>query len=540
LLIATANVGTLLLLRAARRTRETAVRMTLGASRARLAGQLILESMMLSLIGAAAGLVLSRWFGEALRVTLLPAVARDERFVDQRVVFASIAVSSLAGLLAAVSPLLQLRRRDLSAALRSGGEHGSSARFGSQSLLVGIQVALCTVLLIGAGLFVRSLERVRSQNLGFTTEGILYVTVDLQGQASGRERDEIYLEAARRVRGLNGVVRATPVEAFPFGPFHVPPMNIPGISGMPTLGGQPPFMYAATPEYLAMMNVTLTRGRLFTDRDGAGNPRVVLVNESMARTIWPGESAIGKCIRAGYPDNMEGFDDPMTAVAFAPCREVVGIVRDTRARSLRGEGNEAKQMQFYVPFEQIPAPPMPGFARTNGIFVQVTDDRARAAVQRAVQAGLTRPGYARARAYQDLIDPQLRSWKLGASLFSVFGALALGIAAVGLFGVISYLVAQRTRELGVRIALGAGRDGVWRLVITDSVKLVVAGIAVGVMTSMAAGPLIRDLLFRTSPWEVANAATAIVILLTVTIAAAAWPAWRASRVDPLTALRSDG
>jgi putative ABC transport system permease protein len=288
------------------------------------------------------------------------------------------------------------------------------------------------------------------------------------------------------------------------------------------------------------MKVTLTQGRLFTDRDGPGGQRVVLVNESMARTVWPGESAIGKCVRAGYPDNMEGFDDPMTAVTFAPCREVVGIVRDTRARSLRGDGNEARQMQFYVPFAQIPAPPTPNFARANGIFVQVTNDQARAAVQRAIQAGLTRPGYARVRAYQDLIDPQLRSWKLGASLFTVFGALALGIAAVGLFGVISYLVAQRTRELGVRIALGASRDGVWRLVITDSVKLVVAGLVVGIVTAMAAGAVIRDLLFRTSPWEVTNAVMAIVILLAVTIAAAAWPAWRASRVDPLTALRSDG
>lgn len=543
LLIATANVGTLMLLRAARRQRETAMRITLGAPRARLAMQLVLESVILSIGGGIAGLVLSRWLSEAIRVTLLPGLAPGEGFIDRRVAALSLVAAIVAGAIAALTPMAQVGRRDLVAALRSGGDGGSSGRTRAQSAMVGAQVALCTVLLIGAGLFVRSLQRVQSQDLGFSTSGILYVTVELQGPASGRERDGMYDSALRQARTIAGVRRASLVGAFPFGPFHVPPLNVPGHDGMPTLGGQPPFLYPATPEYLQMMRVSLRQGRLFNDGDTRSSPLVVIVNESMARTLWPEGGAIGKCVRAGYPSDAPAGLDPIEAVAFAPCRQVVGVVRDSRARSIRGEGNEARQMQYYVPFDQTPARASPDFAFANGMFVQADDrDLARVAplIQRAVQGSLSRSGFVKVRRYQDLIDPQLRSWRLGASLFTLFGALALGIAAVGLFGVISYMIGQRTREMGVRVALGAPRRRMWRLVIGDALRLVVVGMAVGTVLAMAAGPLVRDMLFRTSPWEPASAGAALLVLLAVTVLAAALPAWRASRVDPLTALRADG
>jgi putative ABC transport system permease protein len=543
LLIATANVGTLMLLRAARRRRETAMRVALGAPRATLGMQLVLESLVLSVAGAALGLLLSRWLSETIRATLLPGLAPRNGFIDGRVAAVSVSAAVLAGLAAALTPIAQIGRRDLASALRAGGESGSSGRMTSQSIMVGVQVALCTVLLIGAGLFVRSLQRVQSQDLGFSTDGIIYVTLDIQGYASGREKDALYESALRRARSVPGVRRASLVQAFPFGPFHVPPINVPGHAGMPTLGGQPPFLYSATPEFLQMMRVSLRQGRLFNERDTRSSPLVAIVNESMARTIWPNESAIGKCIRAGYPADMTGFADPMEAVAFTPCRRVVGIVRDSRARSIRGQGNEAGQMQYYVPFEQTPAPPSPNFSYAGGLFVQADEadlDAIAGTVQRTIQSGLSRTAYVRVRRYQDLIDPQLRSWKLGASLFTLFGALALAIAAVGLFGVISYVVSQRTRELGVRIALGATRRRMWRLVILDALRLVAIGIGAGTLAAMAAGPLVRDMLFRTSPWEPANAIVAIIVLLSVAIVAAALPAWRAGRLDPLTALRADG
>jgi predicted permease len=539
LLIATANVGTLLLLRAARRRRDIAVRIALGAGQGVLARQLLTESVLLALAGAAAGLVLSRWFGDVLRVTLLPTLAPTVGLIDRRVLVVSVVVAVAAGIVSGLAPLAQLRRRSVVLDLRSG-ETGASGRLALQNILIGVQVALCTVLLVGAGLFVRSLERVQSQDLGFSTAGLLYAELQPQHFVPGPERDLIHYAAAERLRGLAQVRRASVVEAFPFGPFHVPPISIPGLGDMPSVGEQLPYMYGATPDFLKMMGVTLRQGRLFTDADGRGAPLVVLVNETMARLVWPGESAIGKCVRAGYGNGPLNLDAGSPAEG-APCREVVGIVRDSRARSLRVSGNETRFMQYYVPFAQLPTMPFPNAAYVNGIFAQVSGDpdRAVSLIQRTIQSTSTVPLYAKVRTYQDLIDPQLRSWRLGATLFSVFSALALGIAAVGLFGVVSYLMTQRTREIGVRIALGATQFGLSRMVVGDAVRLVVAGVVAGALTALAGGPFIRDLLFQTSPWEPANLATAVVVLLAVTVAAALWPAWRAGRVDPLVALRSE-
>ena len=539
LLIATANVGTLLLLRAARRRRDIAVRIALGAGQGVLARQLLTESVLLALAGAAAGLVLSRWFGDVLRVTLLPNLAPTVGLIDRRVLVVSVVVAVAAGIVSGLAPLAQLRRRSVVLDLRSG-ETGASGRLALQNILIGVQVALCTVLLVGAGLFVRSLERVQSQDLGFSTAGLLYAELQPQHFVPGPERDLIHYAAAERLRGLAQVRRASVVEAFPFGPFHVPPISIPGLGDMPSVGEQLPYMYGATPDFLKMMGVTLRQGRLFTDADGRGAPLVVLVNETMARLVWPGESAIGKCVRAGYGSGPLNLDAGNPAEG-APCREVVGIVRDSRARSLRVSGNETRFMQYYVPFAQLPTMPFPNAAYVNGIFAQVSGDpdRAVSLIQRTIQSTSTVPLYAKVRTYQDLIDPQLRSWRLGATLFSVFSALALGIAAVGLFGVVSYLMTQRTREIGVRIALGATQFGLSRMVVGDAVRLVVAGVVAGALAALAGGPFIRDLLFQTSPWEAANLATAVVVLLAVTVAAALWPAWRAGRVDPLVALRSE-
>lgn len=542
LLIATANVGTLLLLRAAKRRRDMAVRVALGASQADLARQLVLESVLLALIGAAAGLLLSRWFGNLLRVTLLPNLAPTEQFVEQRVLVVSIVIAALAGVLAGLTPLAQAGRRNLSLDLRAGAGHGTSGRFAFQNILVGVQVALCTLLLVGAGLFVRSLERVQSQDLGFSTAGLLFVTLDFQRHISDTEQSQANYDAVRRVEEVAGVSRATVVDAIPFGPHHIPPISIPGLSDMPGAGVQIPFMYGATPAYLKMMGVTARQGRLFNDGDGRGTQLVVLVNETMARGVWPGESAIGKCVRAGFP--AVGFDPDLDLGNPAdglPCREVIGVVRDSRARSIRPDGIEGTLMQYYVPFEQVPPSPMPDFSDVSGILVQVAGNADRAApfIQRAIQSTSTVPVFARVQAYQDLLDPQLRSWRLGATLFSVFSALALGIAAVGLFGVVSYLITQRTQEIGVRLALGASRSAMWRMVVRDALRLVALGIVVGGGAAMAAGPAVRGMLFQTSPWEPANLATAIAVLLLVTVAAAMWPAWRAGRVDPLVALRTD-
>jgi ABC-type antimicrobial peptide transport system permease subunit len=267
---------------------------------------------------------------------------------------------------------------------------------------------------------------------------------------------------------------------------------------------------------------------------------VVLVNETMARTVWPGGSAIGKCVRAGHPPVMD--DDPMSAAALLPCREVVGVVRDSRARSLRTEGDEARLMQYYVPFGQLPSPPFAGASAVHAILVQTdgAPERLVAPVQRLLQGTSPVPVHVRARPYQEFIDPQLRSWRLGATLFTALGALAVGMAAVGVYAVVSCLVAQRTPEIGVRLALGGTRGRVAGLIVADAIRMAAIGAGGGMVVALAGGPAIRAMLFEISPRDPLSLAVAAVLLIAVTLAAAALPAWRASRVDPNTALRVDG
>jgi hypothetical protein len=298
-------------------------------------------------------------------------------------------------------------------------------------------------------------------------------------------------------------------------------------------------MYAATPSYLDLMAVKLIAGRLFNAGDSHSAPLVVLVNETMARTAWPSVSPLGQCVRAGFTTFPPmGDGNPADG---APCRRVVGVVRDSRARSLRPENDEDHLMQYYVPFSQIPDSPMPDAPHTMGLLVRVQGDAEASAgrVQHAIQSTSTTRVYAHVRPYQDFIDPQLRSWRLGATVFTAFGFLALGIAVVGVFAVVSYVVSQRTREMGVRLALGATRREVTTLVVRDSARLVGAGILAGTVLALVAGPLIASQLFQTSPREPTSIALAALVLGAVTIVASFWPAWQAGGVNPVKTLGAD-
>ena len=535
LLIATANVGTLLLLRAIRRRREIAVRMALGAGRARLAIQLTTESLLLALVGGAGGLLLSSWIGDVVRATLLPTLAATDTFIDGRLLGATIVLALATGLLAGLVPLLLLSHRRLAMELHGAGILGTASGTRTQATLVGIQVALCTLLLVGAGLFVRSLDRVRSQDLGFSTDRLLFATLDFRSRLPGPVEDEAHFAAVQRLRQLGGVTGATVVQAMPFGSFHVPPIGVPGLAGPPTANGQLPFMYGATPEYLEIMGVTALQGRLITAGDRAGSPMVVLVNETMAREVWPGQSAIGKCIRVGFEP---GQPPAPVAPATVPCREVVGVVRDSRARSLRPVGREATQMQYYVPFDQLPPTFQADAPDVFGILVRAAGEAERmiGPVQRVIQESAI-PVSARVRPYQDLIDPQLRPWRLGATMFTAFGALALCIATVGLFGVVSWLVAQRRQEIGLRLALGGTGAVVGRMVIARALRLVAIGIVTGIVIALIVGPSVESMLFQTSARDLGILAGAATSLIIVAIAASAIPAWRAARTSPMSALR---
>lgn len=538
LLIATANVGTLLRLRAARRRRDLAVQVALGARPAGLVRRSITEGIVLAGAGCMAGLVLARWCDGLVRVTLLPSLAPADGLANRLVLFASLAMAVASGFAAGLAPMRQALRWNLVDDLRQGASYGASHRLSGQRILLGLQVGLSTVLLVGAGLFVRSLNKVRSQDLGFSTARLLHVELRFRERLGGAEQDAVYQDAIRRLAQLPGVTAVTPVQGLPFGAHNIPPVSVPGFQLPPPSVAQLPIMYAATPAYLGMMGVVLVRGRLLNDLDTPASPLVVLVNETMARTVWEGQDPIGRCVRAGF-GGPPGID-PMEGTAYLPCREVVGIVRDSRARSLRTEGGEEHLMQYYVPFTQLPAMPGPS-ATIFSVLVETTGAPASMAgqVQRLVQGTSSRPVVALARPYQDLIDPQLASWRLGASLFSAFGVLALAMAAVGLYAAVSYLASQRRREVGIRLALGGRRAGIVSLVVRDAIRMAAAGIVAGAAVSVAAAPLVRDLLFQTSPRDPAIIAGAAVVLLAVAAGAAAVPSWRASRVDASEVLRVD-
>lgn len=538
LLIATANVATLLLLRALRARREIAVRLALGASRGRLALDLATRSVLLALAGAAAGLLVSAWISQAVRATLLPNLAPDDRVADPALLITTLALALVAGLAAGLAPIMLVSHRGIAADLVGAGTLGSPSRSRGQRALVGIQVALCTVLLVGAGLFVRSLERIRGQELGFSTAHLLLVQLDFRQSLGGAREDEVHRDLTARVATLSGVTGATVVQATPFGSHTTPPVSVPGRDEPPSAGMQIATMYAATPEYLRLMDVRLLQGRLFDATDRAGSAYVVLVNETFAREVWPSESALGKCVRAGHDPGVEPTGG--MASATLPCRTVVGVVRDSRARSLRPVNREVSLLQYYVPFGQQPEFPFADdMPKVSGILVRVAGDPARMTqpVQRFLQANSSTPVYARVRPYQELIDPQMRPWRLGATLFVAFGALALAIAAVGLFGVVSYIVSQRTREIGLRLALGGTSRIVSGWVVMAALRMVAIGVVVGLVAALAAGPRVQGLLFQTAPYDMGVLLTAAGALLLVTLAAATVPAWRASRVSPMVALR---
>ncbi|MEO7965211.1 MAG: ABC transporter permease, partial [Gemmatimonadaceae bacterium] len=305
LVIATANAATLLLLRGARRRRDAGIRLALGSSTARLLRDSMLEGLILAFVGAVCGIVLSYWLADLIRVTLLPTIAPLQRTVSNRGVVLALVIATGAGMLAGIAPIAFFRGRELATQLRVSGDFGASGRFVTQRILVALQVMVCTVLLVGAALFVRSMQRVQSQDLGFSTSHLLYVTLDFPDAFAESQHNAVFEDAVRRIRGERGVRRATVAQGLPFGSHNIPPIDIPGHPLPPPNEQQLPIMYGATPELLAMFGIRPLDGRLLTDQDRRGTPLVVLVNETMARNAWPGERAIGKCIRIGFPADFD-------------------------------------------------------------------------------------------------------------------------------------------------------------------------------------------------------------------------------------------
>ena len=367
--------------------------------------------------------------------------------------------------------------------------------------------------------------------------------VDFEDGAGGAGRSEdVFGDALGRVRALPGVRSATVIAAIPFAGHHVPPIAVPGRAEPPSVGGQLPFLQAATPELFDILGIRIVEGRALAAADEHGAP-VVVVNETMARSVWPGESAIGKCIRIGFDPSFdpETASGPPTPSAAVPCRQVVGVARDMRQRSLLPEGSEARLMQYFVPFTQVPLPPfIPNPDRGAwGLLVQADANPATLgpAIRRVVAGARTDLPYVRVRPYAQLLERQLRPWRLGTTLFGLFSGLALAVGAMGLYAAFAHAVALRRREMAIRLAIGARPRGVVALVLGEALAVAGAGVVCGWLGVLVGGRSLQALLYGTSAADPLILAGAATLMLAVAAAATLLPARAAAQTDPAALLR---
>lgn len=517
LLLTCANVANLLLARGTRRQRETAVQLALGAGRWRVVGTAVLESVLLALAGGGAALVLAAWGGDLLRGLMLPGVAWQEDAGGDRVFAFGIAVALAAGLLSGLVPALRSSRPDVVESLRSAGRGVLRGRSRLRSALLVAQAAISVVLLIGTALFVVSLERARGTDLGFDPSGVLLVRVEPEGGYPGGEAmTRMYREARERVRGLPGARTTAISTTIPFRNNRGVDVRVPGLDSLPRTESGGAYINAVTGGYFEAMGMSILRGRGLTDSDDRPDgPRVAVVNETFARLVWPDEDPLGQCL----------------LIEENPCATVIGVVEAHR----RYEILEPSGMDYFVPLAQAPYPWPP-----TRLLVGAESPEAMAApVMAALRGAIPGARLITAQAYADVVGERYRSWELGAALFAAFGLLALVVAALGLYSVLSFDVAQRRPELGIRAALGAERLSILRLVLGDGLRVAGVGTALGLAIGAFAATRAEPLLFGVDPLDPAVLAGVALVVLAVAALASGLPAWRAARVDPNQVLRTE-
>jgi predicted permease len=536
LLIACANVANLMLARAASRQKEIALRLALGAGRWRVMRQLLTESVMLAFLGGGLGTLFGYW-GVKLFVAASPAnIPRLAGVsVDGAALCFTLGTALLTGIIFGLAPAWHCSRPDLNEALKEGsrGAAGGLTAGRTRHGLVVVEVALATVLLIGAGLMLQSFAKLLGTDRGFRTEQV--VMADLDFSVSGfttwvrptATRPQVRLkELLERVRQLPGVQAAGASYRF-FRGDNRPPIQSFTIYGRPaaTEAERPTAEHnAISPDFLRALGMRLLRGRDFTETDTLENPGVVLVNESFVRRFFPNEEPLGQHVtmeKTGALDATNVYGQPIWS-------EIVGVVSDVKSLSTQPEAVP----EIYRPYWQWPM-------QSPKLFVRTTGDTATlaAAIRRETKAVIPNLPAPRIRLLTERVGESMAQPRFQAGLLSLFGALALLLAACGIYGVLAYAVTQRQREIGVRMALGAQRRNVLSLVIGQGMKWVVTGAALGIAGALALTRVIRSLLYGVTPTDPLTFAGVSVLLVGVALLACYLPARRASRIDPMEALR---
>jgi putative ABC transport system permease protein len=525
LLITCANVAGLLLARTAARGREIAVRSALGATRTRIVRQLLTESLVLAAIGGALALLVASFALSSLQPLVPPGLVLDVHpTLDARALAVALVLSTATGLLFGLAPALQATRGDLNVSLRQGGRGmtGAGHRRLRSALVVG-ELAATLMLLVGAGLLGQTLYRLRYADLGLRPERLLTVRTALPlgtkyGEAS--RRAAFYEDVLDRVRRIPGVVSAGYSTS-------VPLEWKGGTNGfVPDGPVDPNRTYDAnhrqvSTDYLRTMGIPLRRGRFFERTDGERTPPVAIVNETMARQFWPGVDAVGKRFRTG--------DDA------SPWITIVGVVGDVRQMGL----DAPVKAEMYFPYAQVDG--QPWFAPRDLVVrsAAVEPMSLLPAVKGAIHAVDPEQAVANVRTFDEVLDEEVVQRRLGASLVAAFAALALLLASLGVYGVLSYFVVQHTSEIGVRLALGASRRDILSLVLGKGMVLAVSGVALGVLGALALTRLVSSLLYGVGAADPATFAAAAGLLASLALLACYLPARRAIKVDPMVAIRCE-
>jgi predicted permease len=529
LLIACANVANLLLARAMGRSREFAIRAALGASQGRVIRQLLTESVVLAGLGGALGLLLAFWGTKAVLGTLPGTLPRaNEVSLDSRVLIFAMALSLLAGIVFGLAPALKTSRVNLEEILKESGRGSSSARHRLQGVFVAVEVAMALVLLVGAGLMVRSLAALWRVDPGFNPSHAITFSLSLPAapttsSAETRARLRYFDDQMHSVPGVRAV--SVTLGSRPMIHNSSLPFWIEGQPKPANLQEMPQAMfYLVEAGFRQAMGVTLERGRFIAAQDDEHAPVVVDIDDVFARTYFPGENPIGKHI------HIAGFDVRA---------EIVGVVGHVKQWGLDADAKSAIEAQFDYPFMQLPEKLMPLAADAVAVVLRTEGDPTlvMAAVRRAVAEIDPREVVYNVQTMDEVVSNSFAARRLSMILLGVFAALALLLACVGIYGVISYLVGQRTHEIGVRMALGAQPSDVLRLVVGHGARMALVGVAIGIGAALGLTRLMANQLFGVSAHDPLTFTGVAVLLIIVALAACYIPARRAMRVDPMIALR---